>query len=615
MNSHRTWWAAVAVLAILLITPIPFHAYPAGPRGVSPLEVKVPSASHLQVTLHGSGGPASCNVTLPMRVGLTLVPFNSSVGFGSGPIPLNVTAIPDLLGGVPPYVEVWNFGDGSPSIQATGPVHHTYTYAGVFEVSLQAQDSGGNSYGIGSEIQAWGSAGPDPINITANQSLGFVPLSVSYHASVTGAPAGATYSWLGAPLPKSLGNGTTFNQTYRQPGTFYPYLMVYYPNGTIFAIGSSPEVEVNPLLNLSVAASSTTGVSPFNVTFWGNVTTIPGANYSGPYQIDWNFMDLPSNGTPTNATTGAVVHHTFSAFFAELPVQAQVVAPSGVVLAAGYVEITIDWNGSGGLPFPVVSLSVSPSNGSAPLQVNGSTYAFGGVSPYRLSVYALGPLTTTGYGPCVPVDQVSSWNGSALAWSYVFNQSGNFLIFEQISDSSNTTGLWSTVSAAVSVPTGAPAPPLSVQVSHSVTNGSGNATATFSATVSGGVPPYSVQWRFGDGSFGSSRPGDTIDHLYGYVGSYTPTLTVTDSRGARVSSTLPTILVAATTTGVTPGQSGPHYLVGPNSPLLLGVVLASAACTAAVMVAARRARRREGLLWVETMETECGKGEVGPRLP
>lgn len=71
-------------------------------------------------------------------------------------------------------------------------------------------------------------------------------------------------------------------------------------------------------------------------------------------------------------------------------------------------------------------------------------------------------------------------------------------------------------------------------------------SVSFAASVSGGAPPYTFAWDFGDGSSGS---GDTVAHAYGTAGSFAVSLTVVDSGGAstrvvRSVSVVPSPLVA-----------------------------------------------------------------------
>src|SRR5437899_6462740 len=53
-------------------------------------------------------------------------------------------------------------------------------------------------------------------------------------------------------------------------------------------------------------------------------------------------------------------------------------------------------------------------------------------------------------------------------------------------------------------------------------------TVTFTGTASGGSSPYTFNWTFGDGS---SATGDPVSHVYSAGGSYTVTLTTSDSAG------------------------------------------------------------------------------------
>lgn len=56
---------------------------------------------------------------------------------------------------------------------------------------------------------------------------------------------------------------------------------------------------------------------------------------------------------------------------------------------------------------------------------------------------------------------------------------------------------------------------------------------TFTASTTGGASPYNYSWVFGDGS---SSTGNNVAHTYAKIGSYSVSLTVTDSNGTRASS-------------------------------------------------------------------------------
>src|SRR5271157_4151560 len=75
---------------------------------------------------------------------------------------------------------------------------------------------------------------------------------------------------------------------------------------------------------------------------------------------------------------------------------------------------------------------------------------------------------------------------------------------------------------------------LTVSVGSNLTTNSGS-TVTFAGSVSGGTAPYTDSWNFGDDS---TSAGNTLtpSHLYANPGTYTATLTATDSAGHSGSS-------------------------------------------------------------------------------
>lgn len=84
-------------------------------------------------------------------------------------------------------------------------------------------------------------------------------------------------------------------------------------------------------------------------------------------------------------------------------------------------------------------------------------------------------------------------------------------------------------------------PPLIAGAIGTSPSGAGLASATvytfqFVTPPSGGVPPYTLSWNFGDGAAGA---GSAPSHSYTNTGNFTTTATVTDSRGISVQVSLP----------------------------------------------------------------------------
>jgi hypothetical protein len=80
--------------------------------------------------------------------------------------------------------------------------------------------------------------------------------------------------------------------------------------------------------------------------------------------------------------------------------------------------------------------------------------------------------------------------------------------------------------------------------------GAGLASATvytflFTTPPSGGVPPYTFSWEFGDGAEGA---GSAPAHAYMNTGSFTATATATDSRGISDKASVPVAVGSVTGT-------------------------------------------------------------------
>jgi PKD repeat protein len=88
---------------------------------------------------------------------------------------------------------------------------------------------------------------------------------------------------------------------------------------------------------------------------------------------------------------------------------------------------------------------------------------------------------------------------------------------------------------------GGPPPPFAVDFTFSPANPIVGETVTFAATTSGGTPPATFAWTFGDGGTGSGNP---VTHSYSAAGTYAVEVTATDSVGA-VATKLKNVLVSA----------------------------------------------------------------------
>jgi outer membrane protein assembly factor BamB len=100
---------------------------------------------------------------------------------------------------------------------------------------------------------------------------------------------------------------------------------------------------------------------------------------------------------------------------------------------------------------------------------------------------------------------------------------------------------------------------LNTTASQSVTTGLVPLVVNFSANGTGGVPPYSYLWSFGDGTTSTAQ---FPPHDYTTPGAYEVEVTVTDTAGANVTHRLTvTVKVPLTKSGLTPTEEALAGLV------------------------------------------------------
>lgn len=117
----------------------------------------------------------------------------------------------------------------------------------------------------------------------------------------------------------------------------------------------------------------------------------------------------------------------------------------------------------------------------------------------------------------------------------------------------------------------APVPSVNAGAITAQPTGTGVAAATvltFVLAPSGGVPPYTVAWTFGDGGAGA---GTTAAHMYMSPGTFTATAMVTDSKGSTAQASS-SVSIASVTGSWTLDYGG-------GSPLTLDLVQNQAAVT------------------------------------
>jgi len=103
--------------------------------------------------------------------------------------------------------------------------------------------------------------------------------------------------------------------------------------------------------------------------------------------------------------------------------------------------------------------------------------------------------------------------------------------------------------------------PLTVSINASPSSERTPWNFSFSSSISGGIPPYSYSWNFGDNTESSE---ENPTHRYDTTGTYTPLLSVTDSWGNQKTSNSVTISVTTLATSGDGGDGGGCAMSGPQ---------------------------------------------------
>jgi DNA-binding beta-propeller fold protein YncE/PKD repeat protein len=300
------------------------------------------------------------------------------------------------------------------------------------------------------------------------------------------------------------------------------------------SLGFSTSAEASLSVSLAMHVqleldSGTSAMTDLGTTVNGAASTTDG---TAPFNYSWTFGD-------TGVGWGSSVTHLYGAVGVYLVTVVVTDAGGGTSSVTSTVTV---------VALPTVTVSVSPSNitdVNLPITFTGT--ANGGTTPGNGS-WTFGDGTTA----------------AGTTVHHAYTAAGAYFATYHYRDASGSTAsqfvavtVNPTTAATITVTTNSPGAAVTV-----------GTLLDFNTTISGGTHPFTIEWGFDDGSFGT---GDAVQHTYGAAGTYTVNLFVEDAAGAQSNTTY--LLVVAAAPG--PSSSGFTFDTGLLLGFLVGAVLAA----------------------------------------
>ena len=455
----------------------------------------------VRVTVTDSGGYWSA-ATEPLTVGAPVAELSVSPVFGPAPLPVtaDASASTDPIG-IASYT--FDFGDGSVlGPQAGATAVHTYAAAGNYTLTVTIADITGSTSSASSLVTA---VTPPSAALMVSPGLGAIPFSVTADAS--GSTAGsdpiASYTFdFGDGTGAGPQAGATATHTYNTAGIYTVKVTATDSRGVSSSATAVTTAVKPPSAQVNVTPPS--GGVPLSVTADGSSSTA-GTNPIATYTF--NFGD----GTVVGPQSGSTAGHTYTSTGGYTVTL--VVTDSAGITSSATSNVTVVYP-------PTAVLSASPSTGVAPIAVtadaSGSSDAVG-IASYTFNF---------GDGSAVVGPQA----GAQATHTYV--TAGNYTLSVTVTDTAQASSIATAAIAVLAPPTARlTATPISGYAPLSViTDGSASAAGTY--------PIASYTFNFGDGTaVVGPQTNPSTSHVYLNPGSFTATLTVTDSQGNPSSAT------------------------------------------------------------------------------
>jgi len=466
------------------------------------------------------------------------------------------------------FTYAWNFGDGNTGSGAS--TSHTFASAGTYTVTVTATDEYGK-VGTGSgTITISAPSGSLVVNAGSNITT-TAGSAATFAGSVSGGTSPYTYSWNFGDGTSYPGNPPSFIDT---DTTTRGNWTGVYGNAGYNVIGSTSSYPSYATVTPSGQSSYTWAATTSDVRgllIPGSTSRIAACWYSGSsftidvnltdgqahavslYAVDWDSAGRSEQIQVLNGSSGAVLNtQTISNFsggeyltwsvtgnvqFKITSLAGPNAVISGLFIGGNTLTPSHVYDNPGTYTVTLTATDSAGDSGSSSTTVTVNDAA----PTASISGPSLGPdgtslsYTASATDVC-PADQAAgftyAWNfgdggsGSGATATHTFASAGTYTVTVTATDEHGETGTATETVDVLSAPL--------VNAGSPVTVNAGSSLTFSQATESGGAAPFAYTWNFGDGTnqAGSLNPS----HTYQNPGSYTATVTVTDTDPNNFSS-------------------------------------------------------------------------------
>lgn len=398
------------------------------------------------------------------------------------------------------------------------------------------------------------------VSVSPNQAAVGQPVSISYSATPS---AGATTQPNLTNLTLSFGDGNVVTSASSSGQTTHPYnaagiynVMVTATDSAGGSSSNSAQVQVVQLTppQVSLTAQTQTALVGQPVSF--NYIVSSSAVLGNTAQVPTVTITFDDGVTQQLTAASGVISHVFNtagihtatltaAYPGGQPNSIQATVSVGAVAPP---VVTISASPTSVQPGQTVTFSYSITPSSTSVNIHSATISFGDSSSAQALTAAVGSVTHT------------------------YATQGTFPVTISATDSNGQTGQGST-SVTVAAPSVSGQPLSGVIFVNPPATGTSGQSVSFTVgtatTPNTGAQVSSYSINFGDNTAAvTATPGQAVTHTYAAPGSYTVTLTVTDSTGVRSTATS-TIVIASPGTPVS-YAAGWNIVAGPTGTIVTG---------------------------------------------